>query len=156
MAFLTIRIECPERDPAVDPNRAHTLRKTLASLLELELRRDFEVVNLTLHEEAEGHELVVACRSPHDITKLSEAETKFLNDLNEMMADSPYRINASGSVYRDDTQLDVPGVGCDWRAVMRAVNQQGPGMLPGIVASIIDGAEEVEQKEREKGAGDAD
>lgn len=143
MAFLTIRIESPDRDPALHENRAYGLRKTLASLLELELKRDFAAVRVTLHDDPP--QLVAAVRAPHDATKLSAVEQKFLDDLNEMLDGSPYWLTGQGAVTRRDTGAEVPGVGADWRALLRAVNAQGSGLLPGVIASIIDAAEEVEK-----------
>jgi hypothetical protein len=148
MSFLTIRLEYQDLDFKLDANRAYAIRKALASLLELELRRDFQSVNVTLHDPEGGPELVAALRSPHDLTKLTEQEQQFLDHLNTMLEDSPYRLDASGAAVRKDTGQDVPGVGCDWRAAMRAVHQQGGGIVPGIVASIIDGAEEVERRQQ--------
>ena len=148
--FLTIRLEQADAaslDPILSADRAYAIRKALASLLELELKRDFQSVNVTLHEPKEGPaELVVGLRAPHDLTKLTADETKFLATLNEMLSESPYQVHVGGAIQRDGT--DLPGMGIDWRAAMRAVNQQGAAMMPGLLASIIDGAEEVEKRQR--------
>ena len=148
--FLTIRLEQSDAkalDSILSADRAYAIRKALASLLELELKRDFQSVNVTLHEPKIGPaELVVGLRAPHDLTKLTSDETKFLTTLNEMLSESPYQVHVSGAVQRDG--VDLPNMGIDWRAAMRAVNQQGASMMPGLLASIIDGAEEVERHQQ--------
>ena len=152
MALVTIRVVTPIGEYKFSQGRQHSLLRQIQTVLELELKRDFETGVCVLHERDDGtSEIVANVTGPRHGKPPTDDERKLLDQINEMLAPD-YAIETNGDVV-DKDGTPIPGLGVDWRGVGKLIEEKGKGVLPGFVESVIAGAKEIERKGGTSGRG---
>lgn len=145
MPFVIISVHTPLGEYTFSAARRHSLLRAIQMLVEHELKRDFEEGVVTLEENADGpSEITAQGTLPREGRPLTPAEQALLTKLNELLGASGYQMEVNGDVIRADG-TPVHGLGVDWRGVQKLVATKGEGILPGLIAQILDGAKEIER-----------